>query len=354
MAGLELTESHNSYKLTKVEENFQARWLDSIPKWALGGLVRGSSRSFVTFLNLLRADSFDAMTTALALREIPSAEEAKAIANYINVATGRGKIGTGAGYQGTGLNTVFFAPRLVASRFNLLAGQPLYGGSNRTRKLIAQEYARFMAGVGMVFVLAAIAKAMLGDDDDEEITSFDPRSSNFLKIKVGDYTYVDPLAGLAQVTVFVARELSGETVSTKGKLAPLRSRDGVPRLTDVRADLNELAPDVFGYPGYLPSKPGYGQRDGFNVLVDFGRTKLAPFPSAIINTLAGENVVGQTTTDVLGVEVNPVVGEAVNMVVPMSLSNIDDLLREHGVAGGMSIQLLNMLGMGVQYRDPSK
>ncbi|MBK8583244.1 MAG: diguanylate cyclase [Flavobacteriales bacterium] len=354
MAGLELTESHNSYKLTKVEENFQARWLDSIPKWALGGLVRGSSRSFVTFLNLLRADSFDAMTAALALREIPSAEEAKAIANYINVATGRGKIGTGAGYQGTGLNTVFFAPRLVASRFNLLAGQPLYGGSNRTRKLIAQEYARFMAGVGMVFVLAAIAKAMLGDDDDEEITSFDPRSSNFLKIKVGDYTYVDPLAGLAQVTVFVARELSGETVSTKGKLAPLRSRDGVPRLTDVRADLNELAPDVFGYPGYLPSKPGYGQRDGFNVLVDFGRTKLAPFPSAIINTLAGENVVGQTTTDVLGVEVNPVVGEAVNMVVPMSLSNIDDLLREHGVAGGMSIQLLNMLGMGVQYRDPSK
>src|SRR5690606_29922680 len=114
---------------------------------------------YVTFLNKLRADSFDAMVEGLARNGEPTAAEIEAIANYINVATGRGSIGTSADASASVLNAAFFAPRLVASRFQLLALHPLWrntpaaDGSKptmRVRKMVAKEYGKFLAGIGTV------------------------------------------------------------------------------------------------------------------------------------------------------------------------------------------------------------
>ena len=222
--GLQLT-GIGAGPLTKIEEAYASRWLSKLPWWTGGGLVRGSGRAYTAFLNKLRADSFDAMVATLALRSVPTEAEGKAIANYINVATGRGKVGVKE-QSAQALNTVFFAPRLVASRFQLLAGQPLYGGTSRTRKMVAQEYARFAIGVSVTLALTAFALVGSDDDDDKPIIRLDPRSADFLKIRAGN-TYIDPMAGLAQVTTFLAREITGETVTGKGEVKHLTFDDDV-------------------------------------------------------------------------------------------------------------------------------
>lgn len=331
-AGLEFT-GIGTGPLNKVEEAYASRWVDRFPKALGGGLIRGSGRSYTTFLNRLRADAFDAMAASLSRTATPTPEEARAIANYVNVATGRGKVGTSEN-AGQVLNTMFFAPRLVASRFQLLAGQPLYGGSNRTRKLVAQEYARFMLGVGVATSLAAFG---LGADEDEQgqLIELDPRSSNFGKIHFGN-TWLDPLAGLAQVTTLLSRLATGETKTGKGVVKPLRSDY---TLTDLRRALgDDIEPHKLAKDGSLP----FGSDDAWDVLLRFLRTKLAPIPGAVANTLSGKNVIGQKVTPA---------ETAASLVTPMSFGDIGAIMEEQGIPRGTAITLLGLLGIGVQHRE---
>lgn len=333
--GLQLT-GIGAGPLTQIEEAYASRWLSKLPWWTGAGLVRGSGRAYVSFLNKLRADSFDALAATLARGTTLTDAEGKAIANYINVATGRGKA-LGGENAAQALNTVFFAPRLVASRFQLLAAQPLYGGTARTRKLIVQEYARFAIGASAVIALAAFALGAGSDDDEKPLIGLDPRSSDFLKIRVGD-TYIDPMAGLAQVSTFLAREATGETVTGAGKVKPLRTDY---TLTDLRRALGAaIPPHKMAKDGGLP----FGAGNAADVLGRFLRTKLAPVPGAIVNTLAGSDVIGNTITPA---------ESAQQMVTPMTFQNIADIMEEHGIPKGTAIEVLGLLGMGVQQRQES-
>lgn len=348
-AGLELTDVDGA-DLTRLEEQFMSRWiqkLEMVPNqevknrlrtarnW-LTAPIRGSGRAFVTFLNILRADTFDAMTASLSKNERkPTLEEMKAVANYVNIATGRGKIGMTHKQAMTGLNHVFFAPRLVASRFNLLFVQPIWGGDVsmresglRVRALIAAEYARFLLGVSTALGLAAL---IMGDDDDDQkgLVSLDPRNTDFLKVRFGDQ-YFDPLTGLAQVTVFATRMLGGETVTADGTVVPLRNAGTLWRLSDLMGD-EDIGDVKFG-------KPATG-----DVLWRFLRTKLAPLPSAILNVAAGSDVVGQPVTPA---------DAALGMFMPISAGDIVNVWRKEGIEGGLPFTVLSMLGVGTQYREP--
>lgn len=285
--------SEHGHTLSRMEEAYMSRWADKIP------LVAGSQRAYVTFLNRLRADSFDAMAKSLTRQGEATAVETSTIANFINVATGRGTIGM-KDNAAAAMNTVFFAPRYVASRFQLVAGQPLYRGSARTRKLVAMEYGRFLAGLGVVYGLAKLA--------DGEIEQ-DPRSSDFGKVRFGN-TRIDPLAGLQQATVLLSRLGTGETKRLSGKIVPIRG-DKVP----------------------------YGSGDSADVIARFLRTKLSPVVSAGVNVAAGENVVGE-----------PVTPQSVtkDLLVPLALRDIYDTMIEQGVPHGTAIALLSIFGMGVQ------
>lgn len=276
-----------SGSLSKQEEAFMSRLVGKIP------LVAGSQRAYVTFLNTMRAQVFDSMTATLARNEEATLEEARAIANYINVATGRGGLGKMEN-AATALNTIFFAPRYVTSRFQLLAGQPLYGGTGRTRKLIAREYAKALTGFGLVFALGALAGGELEDD---------PTSSDFGKIRFGN-TRIDPLAGLAQATTFLARSGEGVFNTVTGKEDKTFRR------------------------GTIAGR--------------FIRSKLAPVPSSAVNLVEGENIVGEKST---------VGREAVRMVTPLSFGEIADIMEEQGIPRGTAIGILNLFGMGAQHYE---
>lgn len=278
--------------LNKQEEAFMSRLAGKIP------LVAGSQRAYVTFLNKLRADAFDTMMASLARDASATEIEAKAIANYINVATGRGKLGSPAMEQAAPLlNTIFFAPRYVASRFQILGGQPLLGGTARTRKLIAREYAKFMTGLGVVYALGVLAGGDLETDTN---------SSDFGKIRFGN-TRLDPLAGLSQAITLVSRLWTGQTKNSKGKV---RNLDGKGPFGQTRLDVAER----------------------------FARSKLSPSVGAAVDLLQGENVVGEKTT---------ALSTAKRLVIPMNIESYVEAMEDQGVPRGTALSILSLFGMGV-------
>lgn len=288
--------SEHGQKLSQMEEVYMSRWAEHIP------LVAASQRAYTTFLNKLRADSFDAMAATLGKNGKVTAEEAQVLANFINVSTGRGKLAQRES-AAVGLNTVFFAPRFVASRFQFLAGQPFFKGDFRTRRMIATEYARFITGLGVVYGLASLAQ-----DTDVE---WDPRSSDFGKIRFGK-TRVDPMAGMAQVTVLGGRLISGETKRLKsGKIVPIRGE-----------------------------KVPFGGSKSTDIMARFLRSKLSPVIGTSVNIISGENFIGE-----------PITPESVakSLIVPISVQDILDVMIADGIySRTVALSLLAIFGMGLQ------
>jgi hypothetical protein len=329
-SGLNITDSEG--KLTRQEEAFMGRWartgidfggdkFQEITRVALTP-VAASSRAYVTFINNLRADMFDVMVENLGPGGQVTKEEAKLIAKYINVATGRADLKALNDAAAT-LNTVFFAPRYVASRFQYLA-MPFYlmgtKDSARVKKLIAREYARTFTGAA-VFLgsLAALATLAAGDDEEEkpsvavDLFAGDMLSADFGKLRIGE-TRLDPLAGIAQAIVFSSRMLSGHTKSSvTGKIKPFY--EGGP---------------------YETTHASEAWR--------FLRTKFAPVPGAITTAMSGmEDVVGNKVTPA------ELVG---GLFVPLSVGEILSTMQHRGVPKGTALAVLNIMGAAVNTYGP--
>ena len=329
-SGLNLTVSEG--KLPRQEEAFMGRWartgidfagekVQTASKLALEP-VAASARAYVTFINNLRADLFDVMVENLGPGGQVTKEEAKLIAKYVNVATGRADLKALNDAAAT-LNTVFFAPRYVASRLQYLA-MPFYlmgtKDSGRVKKLIAKEYARTFTGAA-VFIgsLTALAYLAAGGDDEEKPSlavnplAGDLFSSDLAKVRIGE-TRIDALAGLAQVIVFSSRMLAGRTKSSvTGKVKPF-------------------------YEGG-PYETTHGSEAW-----RFLRTKFAPVPGAVVTAFSGMK-------DVVGDPVTPA-GLVGGLFVPISVGEIYSTMRHRGIPKGTALAVLNSMGAAVNTYGP--
>ena len=242
-AGLNITEDDGL--ITRQEEAFMGRWAKHVP------LVAASGRAYTTFLNNIRFSLFKLMVSNIGRTGRVTLDEAKVIARYINVATGRADF-KAFNKTAANMNTMFFAPRWVASRFQYVA-MPLYlpftKTSPRVKKAIAAEYGRTFTGAG-VFVgsLMALGYLMADDDDDKPAMEFNPISSAFLTIRLGE-TRIDPTAGISNAIVYSSRFILGRTKSaSSGRIRK------------------------FG--------EGYKPTTRLTLTRDYLRTKLAPIPGA--------------------------------------------------------------------------
>ncbi len=280
------------------EEAFVGRLADKIP--LVRSVIHASERNYTVFLNRLRADTFDAMAASLSRNGEPTMEEAQAIARFINIATGRGDFGR---FEQTmsGLAPVFFSPRYVGSRLQLLALQPLSGGSAATKKLIAKEYGKALLGAALVATLAMAAGADLEDD---------PTDPDFLKLKFGS-TRLDFLAGLSQTAVITTRMGYG-TAKTIDALARGKTR-----------------------------ATKYAQSEAA-VAGKFLRSKLSPMASLSLNLATGEDYVGDKVTKTK---------IAQDLFQPLSFRDIYDAMEEQGAPKGLSMWILSLFGVGMQTYD---
>lgn len=292
--------------LSKQEEAYMGAWAARM----VPGVAQ-SERAYVAFLNVMRANLFDMFAATLGKSGTVTAEEAKILANFVNIATGRGSLGSLEPAAGV-LALQFFSPRYVWSRFQLLAGYPLWqrGATGRLRLLFAKEYARVIASKALFYGVVAMAALSLGGgDDDKPRITFDPRSSDFGKVRFRN-TRIDVLGGIGQVIVPVTQLITGQRVNKAGVAIPIRG-DDVP----------------------------YNGQTGWDVANRAARMKFAPWLGTAADLLSGENVIGEKVT--LG-------SAALSLVVPLSIKDTTKTIEDLGVPAGVAARMWGLFGTGVQ------
>ena len=199
------------------------------------------------------------------------------------------------------LNSVFFAPRLMASRLNIL--NPLY--YTKLAPPVRKEALKslFATGsiVGTVLTLAKLNGAEVG---------IDPRSADFGKMKLGNTRY-DILGGTQQYIRAAAQLITGEHISST---------------TGVKTTMGE----------------GYKPLTRLDIASRFFETKETPIASFVTALLKGQDALGKKLD---------ISKEVADRFTPMVIQDMKDLYKERGLEGiGMGIPAI--FGAGVQTYSP--
>jgi hypothetical protein len=283
------------------EEAFMSQIAEIVPG------VRPSGRAYTVFLNKMRADAFDHyVRTAAANGKEFNTQELRAVARWINNATGRGG-GDNKLFKDslTGLNIGLFSPRLMASRVNLL-NPWFYRKLHKQSPFAAQQAMRGAAQLAGAVSLTLWLAKMGGAD-----VVMDPRSSDFGKIKIGD-TRIDVAGGFTQYITFAAREITGQT----------KTEDGI-------EDLG----------------PGYGERSRFDVGLRFARSKASPNAAYVYDAAEG------LTFDYRPFDPKKEFGR---LFLPIGFESTYDTYKEAGARPAALGAGLNAVGFGVQTYGPAE
>ena len=207
---------------------------------------RAFERAASTFLNSIRIARYSQGSQMLEMQgktRETHPQDYKNVANVVNTFTGRSSLGS-LEMASKPLAVLFFSPRMWASVLKQTILLPLWmptlGSEGTTgtafgRKLSAKGkifgrdvsvripqvsaaqkmiMADYMKYVGFTGAIVMMAYAAMDDDDKENF--FDPRSSDFMKLKFGN-TRLDPWGGRQQQIVLAARLISQSVVSGSGK-----------------------------------------------------------------------------------------------------------------------------------------
>ncbi len=271
-------------RLTAHEERFMSRFTAKIP-W-----VRMSERAYVTFLNKLRMDTFAYYARQLASQDA-GPERYKAMAQFVNWATGRGTIPLRGERAAAVLNATFFAPRFVASRIELptllISRDPL----------VRKAAWRNMAGtVGVGLTTLGLMK-LAGAE-----VELDPRSTDFGKGRFGG-TRFDFWGGFQQYARYMTQLITAQRKTARGEITDAQRRD---------------------------------------IAVRFLESKEGPIAGLITAMLEGKTFTG--------VKVAPTKEFAqqqlASFFVPMVMQDMYDAAKEHGLVG-LAIAAPASTGVGV-------
>jgi hypothetical protein len=294
-SGLALTEMN--VLLKEREEAFMGNWAEKIP--LVGRGVRASGRAYVGFLNKLRFDVFKDLVNkaeGMGLNPKENRDLLKAIADFVNNATGRGTLPLGLQKAAVTLNNLFFSPRLLWSRINLL--NPFYY-MKQTPFVRREALKSLFSFIGFAITILTLAK-MAGAE-----VGIDPRSSDFGKIKIGN-TRIDVWGGFQQFARVAGQLISGKYISsTTGKEMTLG--EGYRPLT--RAD----------------------------IIQHFIEGKEAPVPSFVTELMKGKDITGENIN---------VPKEIALRFIPMVIQDMFDIAQES--PGLLPMSLLGIFGVGIQ------
>lgn len=259
--------------------------LPGLKQW--GAVMRASSRHAVTVGNLIRTSAFDQF---MAKNPNATTEEMKAMADYINVSTGLGNLGSWGAVAET-LNFTLFSPRFAVSRFQTPYMTYKYWSLPRVREQIAKDAVRVISTGNLAMALAALAGASLN--------FLDPDDPDWGKIRFGD-TRIDIWGGFQQPARVIARIA----------IMPFREE----------ADFSPL-----------------------EIVERFAAFKVAPVISIPGEMLTGKTAIGEETT----------LTETMAMsVVPLAMRDIGEAWAISGPGAALSTGALAALGVGVgTYKD---
>ena len=277
--------------------------------------VKASERSFGTFLNSINLSVYKAIKASGGWGPTgPSEAQKRDIALSLNVASGRGYENKGArGAWERLASAALWAPRFAVSGFKMATGwnvlaphftglttERSYGDRWVSSKVAAREYARQLAAMAAWTLVATL---LMGRKDPEwldEVT--DPRSSNFLNVRVGN-TNLNFFGPIKQWWTFMARILTGKT----------RGADGVVR-----------------------------RRDQGQTAARFARGKLSPLFGLGVDLVKqkdflGNKLVWEGEPDKKNREKGGYSHVAVSLGVPLSAGDVFEAFRENSLANALML-----------------
>jgi len=288
-----------------VEEAFPTSLPEKIP--LLGRVYKASQSAFEGTAYRLRADIADELIKQAerAGRDTTEKNLLKSIGTYTNSLTGRGDLGRAEGFS-KAFNNLFFSPRFFKSNIDFLTAHAFDSKMDpMLKKRAAINLMRAIAGVGSGL---ALAKAINPDS-----VNFDPTSSDFGKIKVGN-TRVDVTAGMSSFITLLARSAD---VAARG------------------ATQGEMQ---------LGGKKSYNRTNPLGSLFGtFLSNKLAPLPATVRDMAAGKTFSGRP------MNLNSTEGlanTAVNLFAPIPITNTLELAEDPDSIGPILGTMLDGLGFG--------
>lgn len=294
------------------------------PLRAVKGVKNFSERTFVSFLDSQRMYMYDTMTAGLtdpgiirrtlgqkATNRAASPQDFKEIAKLINIGTGRGDIPRflGGNKAAPVLNIGIFAPRLVASRVQLLNNMfnpvKMARMPAGVRNQMIADNVKFLAATAVVMKLAEAAGGTVNRDPDD---------ADFLKIRFGSTTY-DTLTGLQQPLRYI---INMTRAATGGET----------------------------YPG----------KDAGEMSKRFARSKVAPgLPSIGVDYLAGSDFQGRPFSlkrELVGSKENLYTDSQFS---PLPAGDFIQAMQKEGLIKGAIKASPTVTGIGVQtYDEPSE
>lgn len=215
--------------IAKKNPQFASRFSQMIPG------VAASERAYSGFLSKLRFDTFKSMLNDARKMGVDDDEAGYYISKFINTATGSGDLAKfGLEKHADALNKVFYSPKLMASRAEML--NPLFY-IKQPKYVRTQAIKSGLAAAS--FTATASALGYLGGGS----VVADPRSSDFGKVKFGN-TRIDPGAGFLQYLVNGYRIINKETMNNKGEVKLFDGKFNSPSVKEVVQKFleNKLSP----------------------------------------------------------------------------------------------------------------
>ena len=349
-AKLALTEP--SAKITAREELYNSGWTDlawnmlvspaklrsksAYEAWKKGNPIRAIERASVGYLDTLRVMRFlDGMEILEAKGKhiAKDKEDYKDLADMINTLTGRASLGF-AEQIAEPMSKVLFSPRNWASQVKTATPYALYHFGKMTptaRKMAVQDFSKF---VGLTTGMVMMAAAGLNNDDDPETgVEFDPRSSDFMKIRWGKKR-VDPWGGRIQQIVFTSRLF----MDFLHDVAPKLSEGGM------KTGSGDIVP--LGTP--------YKAKTKEEVAIQMAINKLAPSASLMEKYIASHKNKNDVRVDEYGKELD-LWKSAKESMRPIFWGTVNDLLKDDPGALNGLLGFAAFFGYGVNvYEDKVK
>ncbi len=282
---------------TEREESFMSSLAEKIPG------IKQSGRGFSTFLN----DSVSRIWEDVAARghrlNLPE-QYFQDMADTLNIARGRGTLGK-LEEAGPILNSLFYSPRLIMARlqtpvqfFKLAMPAIAHPRANKGAVLAWKESARQIAGLIGSGTALLTTLQMTGVAKVE----LDSRSANYGKLKIGD-TYIDVWGGFVQYVRYINQMVRGERKTQSGMIVPQNRAETFLRLF---------------------------------------RGKLSPQAAFMVDTLAGEDFLGED----MSLTPDSLKAQAYNRLAPMFIQDFVDAIRSDGLVGGLMASM-GFLGVGI-------
>lgn len=317
-AGLQITEIGK--ELGRREEQFASKLAEKIPG------IPASERMYTGFLNKTRFDvakrlMMEAERAGLkpfvknSAGEIVPTKLGKEIASYVNNATGRGSLGRFE-KNAVELNTLFFSPRLISSRLTMLNPAYYYKADPFVRKQALKS----------LFAIATAGKIVesLGQAAGGTIETADKTSSDYHKVRIGNVR-IDPYGGFQQYIVAANRLLAG------------------------------VANTAMGNEEGMQLKTAFDRTFTGGRFASFTENKLSPvakFVDDIVRGRPAENTGSGSAMDIVGIPHRPIDAKILNLVTPMMIQDLADLMKEDPSL--IPLSLLSSQGMGVQTYQPAQ